>query len=294
MKQSAVPLHSRGGCHLILCDTRRILTLPELPEVEEVRRQLQPAMEGVRIHRVTANRPDLRHPLPVDFVKRLEGTTVVTLRRRAKYLIASLSSGDQLLMHLGMSGSFRIEKRLEMTVPHDHVVFEMSSGTIIVFNDPRRFGSMAIVPSGQVEHDRSLSALGPEPLASTFTAKMLAASLKGKRTPLKAALLDQRVVAGLGNIYVSEALHVARLSPRRRASTLATTSGSPRPTAERLVPAIKQVLREAVAAQRRGGLDRFRVYDREARRCPRRGCGGTIRRIVQAGRSTYYCPVCQR
>jgi formamidopyrimidine-DNA glycosylase len=280
--------------------------LPELPEVEEVRRRLSPAMVGARIERAVANRSDLRGPLPLDFARRLQDVVVVGLRRRAKYLVAELSSGDRLVMHLGMSGSFRVESDSTSEVPgrfryprrtalpHDHVVFHLSSGVRVVFNDPRRFGSMAIVPASPDGSDPIAALLGPEPLDRRFTPAALASALRGKKTSLKAALSDQRVVAGLGNIYVSEALHVARLSPRRRASTLATRTGQPRPAATRLVAAIKRVLREAVAAQRRGGLDRFRVYDREGLRCRRRSCSGLVRRIVQAGRSTYYCPICQR
>jgi formamidopyrimidine-DNA glycosylase len=261
-------------------------------------------MEGARFEQVVANRPDIRRPLPADFVRRLEGRTVVALRRRAKYLVAELSSGDRLVMHLGMSGSFRIDtpgreapgafRYQGGTSPlHDHVVFEMSSGATVTFNDPRRFGSMAIVAAGD-PLPGALASLGPEPLEAAFTGAVLAAALHGKRTSLKAALSDQRVVAGLGNIYVSEALHRARLSPRRLAATLVTASGAAKPAATVLAAAIKHVLRAAVEAQRHGGVDRFRVYDREGHACRRRGCGGTIRRIVQGGRSTYYCPACQR
>lgn len=279
--------------------------MPELPEVEEVRRRLRPVMEGARFERVIVNRPDIRHPLPLDFVTRLEGNTVRALARRAKYLVAELASGDRLLMHLGMSGSFRIETASGASSPgafvyqrsgsqvHDHVVFRMSSGATVTFNDPRRFGSMSIVPAG-APLPEALASLGPEPLDAQFTGDTLAALLRGKRTSLKAALSDQHVVAGLGNIYVSEALHRSRLSPRRLASSLTTRTGKARPAAATLAASIKTVLVEAVAAQRRGGVDRFRVYDREGAPCPRRGCGGTIKRIVQGGRSTYYCPRCQR
>jgi formamidopyrimidine-DNA glycosylase len=281
--------------------------VPELPEVEAVRRQLRRVMEGARIERVETRRADLRSPFPRDFTARLEGQTVRALRRRAKYLLADLESGDTLLMHLGMSGSFRVVNGRKNAVQgdfyfergsldtHDHVLFTMSSGATIVFNDPRRFGHMDIVDAGGLAGSRSLKSLGPEPLDRGFNATTLARALKGKKTTLKAALSDQRVVAGLGNIYVCEALHRARLSPKRRASTLATASGEPRPGAEALAAAIQDVLKEAIARQHRfQGDDRFRVYDREGQRCPRRGCPGMVKRIVQTGRSTFFCPVCQR
>jgi len=264
-------------------------------------------MRGRRIARVLARRPNLRYPLGADFVTRLEGQTVRDVRRRAKYLLVELSSGEMLLMHLGMSGSFRTQSgpptggRYAENTPgeawlaHDHVVFEMSSGETVIFNDPRRFGFMKLLPPGERGSDRTVASLGPEPLARTFTADVLAAALRRRTTTLKAALSDQRLVAGLGNIYIVEALHRARLSPKRRASTLVTTAGAPRPQVHSLVVAIKDVLREAIAnAHRMYGEDRFRVYDKEGRRCPRRGCPGVIKRIVQGGRSTFFCPVCQR
>jgi formamidopyrimidine-DNA glycosylase len=279
--------------------------MPELPEVERVRRLLAPVMTGARFTRVRLNRHDLRTPFPPDFADRLRGRTVRALHRRGKYLVAELSSGDALLMHLGMSGSFHVEPTGRRVHPdealerrHDHVVFQMSSGQTVTFNDPRRFGLMQILEAG----DRStakggFAELGPEPLSPQFDATWLAARCAGRRGSLKAALLDQRVVAGLGNIYASEALHVAHLSPLRRASTIATAAGRPRPSAEALVTAIRSVLRRAVGrrtAEIYGGSSRFRVYDREGEACPTRGCRGTIRRITQAGRSTFYCPVCQR
>jgi formamidopyrimidine-DNA glycosylase len=192
-----------------------------------------------------------------------------------------------------VQGGFYFERsRLEA---HDHVLFTMSSGATVIFNDPRRFGLMTVIAAGAIVSDPALKALGPEPLDRAFNAAALAQALKSKKTSLKAALLDQRVVAGLGNIYVCEALHLAGLSPKRRASTLVTPSGAPRPAAEALVDAIRLVLRSAIANRHRpGGDDRFRVYDREGQRCPRRGCPGTIRRIIQMGRSTFFCPVCQR
>jgi formamidopyrimidine-DNA glycosylase len=258
-------------------------------------------MEGARIERVLARRPDLRYPLGADFVARLEGQTVRAVKRRAKYLVVELSSGETLLMHLGMSGWFSVLRRRRAYEPsqlaaHDHVVFEMSSGTAVVFNDPRRFGFMKLMAAGELARDPAMGALGPEPLARSFTAEALVKALRGKRkVSIKSALLDQRVVAGLGNIYVCEALHLARLSPKRRASTQITRSGAPAVGAALLVEAIRTVLQRAIANSHQAGSDdRFRVYDREGRRCPRRGCAGTIRRIVQAGRSTFFCPVCQR
>jgi formamidopyrimidine-DNA glycosylase len=293
--------------------------MPELPEVETVRRGLAPAMEGARFVEVVAHRGDLRWPLPKDFAQRLKGKTVIGLGRRAKYLLADLSSGDVLVMHLGMSGSFRVTRGQAETTPgryyhersqdlaHDHVVFVMSSGATVRFNDPRRFGSMKLVPRGKLDQEPLLRWLGPEPLGNEFSAALLASACHGKNTSLKAALLDQRIVAGLGNIYVCEALNRALLSPRRKASTVASRSGSPNERAERLVPAIKTVLNEAIAAggsslrdhKRTDGTlgdfqHNFRVYDREGKKCPTSGCKGTIRRIVQTGRSTFFCPVCQK
>jgi formamidopyrimidine-DNA glycosylase len=293
--------------------------MPELPEVETVRRGLAPVMEHARFRKVIAHRGDLRWPLPKDFVARLTGQTVKRLGRRAKYLLAELASGEVLMMHLGMSGSFRVTQRRREEIPgdfhyqrgndaaHDHVIFHMSSGAVISFNDPRRFGMMKLVPKRDLEAEPLLKALGPEPLASAFNAERLARLCRGKKTSLKAALSDQRIAAGLGNIYVCEALHRARLSPKRRAGSIAVQSGVATQRAQALVEAIKAVLGEAIAAggsslrdHRRtdGGLGEFqhnfRVYDQEGKRCPRRGCGGTIKRIVQGGRSTYYCPVCQK
>ncbi len=278
--------------------------MPELPEVEIVRRELSPVMAGAPIVKVELRRPDLRAPFPRRFRSRLEGRTVVTLNRRAKYLLAELSSGETLVMHLGMSGSFRIEAGAgdragaapAASDRHDHVVFHLSSGAAVIFNDPRRFGVMDLLRAGGLPSHPALGALGPEPLSADFDGSALARACAGKKTTLKAALLDQRVVSGLGNIYVSEALHLAGLSPHRRASTIATPSGAPRPAAHRLAAAIKQVLEAAIA--RASGASyrssRFRVYDREGARCRRRGCAGIIRRRTQAGRSTFYCGVCQR
>jgi formamidopyrimidine-DNA glycosylase len=280
--------------------------MPELPEVERVRRMLSPALSGARFARVTLNRADLRRPFPERFARRLVGQTVRSLARRGKYLLATLSSGEILLMHLGMSGWFRVEptagrkRRLDRDAAlerrHDHVVFVMSSGMTVTYSDPRRFGVMDLVGADARFEPGALGRMGPEPLSRAFHAAALASACAGRRVSLKVALLDQRVVAGIGNIYASEALHLARLSPFRLASTIASRSGSPRASARRLVTAIKQVLRRAIAQKQSGDYQgaRFRIYDREGEPCPRRGCRGTIERATQAGRSTFYCPVCQR
>jgi formamidopyrimidine-DNA glycosylase len=293
--------------------------MPELPEVETVRRGLAPAMEGARFTRVETRRKDLRWPLPKDFIKRLEGQRVEGVGRRAKYLTVDVSSGDVLLMHLGMSGSFRVVKDhgkelqpgryhhdKSKLARHDHVVFHMSNGSVVTFNDPRRFGSMKIVPRGKIDEEPLLRLIGPEPLGNEFDAAMLAEACAGKKTSLKAALLDQRVVAGLGNIYVCEALFRARLSPKRRASTIAGRNGAPNDKARALVDAIKAVLNDAIKAggsslrdHRRadGSLGDFQhnflVYDREGKPCPN-GCKGTVKRFTQNGRSTFWCPGCQK
>jgi formamidopyrimidine-DNA glycosylase len=275
--------------------------VPELPEVEGARRLLVPAMCGARFERVLLRRANLRRAFPSDFSARLTGATVLDVARRAKYLQLPLSTGEVLVMHLGMSGDFRVERADEAAggAPpglHDHVVFEMSSGCIVTFNDPRRFGTMDLLAAASDGGHAVLPGLGLEPLSDDFDAEALARAAARRKAPLKSLLLDQRVVAGLGNIYVVEALHRAGLSPRRRASTIATRSGAPRPTAVRLVRAIKDVLARAVQGQLQPSYRtaRFRVYDREGEACAARGCAGTIRRIVQAGRSTFYCPVCQR
>jgi formamidopyrimidine-DNA glycosylase len=279
--------------------------VPELPEVESVRRRIAPRMVHSRITAVDLRRPDLRRPFPRRFADRLTGQTVTALDRRAKYLVASLSSGETLLMHLGMSGWFHVVlekprgrgvRRTSRQDRHDHVVFHMSSGAAIVFNDPRRFGMMDLVAAGELRRHPVLSKLGPEPLSDDFDAVTLARACRGKKTSLKSALLDQRVVAGLGNIYASEALHVSGLSPRRPASILATPSGAPRDAARRLVAAIKRVLEDAIArlSKRTYREAPFLVYGRSGERCSKSGCTGTIRQRVQSGRSTFYCPVCQR
>jgi formamidopyrimidine-DNA glycosylase len=301
--------------------------MPELPEVETVRRGLQPAMEGAKIVHAEARRKDLRFPFQKDFVARLEGQTVTGLGRRAKYLMADLASGDVLLMHLGMSGSFRVVAGDGKAAPgkfhhprsedraHDHVVFHMSSGATVIFNDPRRFGYMKIFARARIDDEPLLQGLGPEPLGNEFDAAMLARACANRKTSLKAALLDQRVVAGLGNIYVCEALFRAHLSPRRLAATLATKAGQrkgvaggePTDHAKRLVSAIHAVLNQAIKAggsslrdhrQTTGELGyfqhSFQVYDREGKKCESPGCGGIVRRFTQNGRSTFWCPKCQR
>ena len=293
--------------------------MPELPEVETVRRGLAPAMEGARFKKVETRRKDLRWPFPKDFIKRLEGQKVEGVGRRAKYLTVDVSSGDVLLMHLGMSGSFRVVKdrgkelqpgnhhyekgKLEK---HDHVVFTMSNGSVVTFNDPRRFGMMKIVPRSEIDEEPLLRFIGPEPLGNAFDAGMLAAACAGKKTSLKAALLDQTVVAGVGNIYACEALFRARLSPKRIASTIADRNGSPNDRAATLADAIRAVLSDAIKAggsslrdHRRadGSLGDFQhnflVYDREGKPCPTE-CGGKVKRFTQNGRSTFWCPRCQK
>jgi formamidopyrimidine-DNA glycosylase len=284
-----------------------------------VRRGLQPVMEGDRIARVETRRGDLRFPFQADFVRRLDGQIVTGLGRRAKYLLCDLASGDVLVMHLGMSGSFRVFHRGRAETPgryhherskhlaHDHVVFHMDNGSIVTFNDPRRFGSMKIVARAKLDEEPLLRSLGPEPLGNEFDAAMLARSCANKKTSLKAALLDQRVVAGLGNIYVCEALFRSLLSPRRLAATLATRKAEPTDHAKRLVDAIHAVLNQAIKAggsslrdhrQTSGELGyfqhSFQVYDREGEKCQTDGCSGIVKRFTQNGRSTFWCPKCQK
>jgi formamidopyrimidine-DNA glycosylase len=292
--------------------------MPELPEVETVRRGLAPVMEGATIVKAEVRRPDLRAPFPPRFARRLAGRTVIGLGRRAKYLTVDLDNGTVLIMHLGMSGSFRIEaagdaaivgspyhKRTKLRA-HDHVVFHLSSGVRVVFNDPRRFGLMNLVPRASADASKHFRALGLEPLGNAFDGAVLAKLFAGRKTPLKAALMDQRLVAGLGNIYVCEALWRARLSPDRSAGTLATKTGKPTANAGRLATAIREVLEAAIAAggsslrdhiRTNGELGDFQhafaVYDREGEPCPRND-RGVIRRKVHSGRSTFFCPVCQR
>jgi formamidopyrimidine-DNA glycosylase len=293
--------------------------MPELPEVETVRRGLEPAMVGRAFARVERRRPDLRFPLPERFVERLERAAVIGLERRAKYLLARLSTGEVLLMHLGMTGRFRVtagdgpEAILGEYVHetgeaglHDHVVFHLSDGGRVTYNDVRRFGFMDLVPEAELAASPHIRTLGLEPLGLELDGRRLATLFAGRRAPLKAALLDQRLIAGLGNIYVSEALHRAGLSPEAPAGTIATPAGRPRPGAARLAEAIRAVLEEAIAAggstlrdyaQADGSLGyfqhRFRVYDRAGEPCLTPACDGWIERLVQAGRSTFHCPRCQ-
>jgi formamidopyrimidine-DNA glycosylase len=293
--------------------------MPELPEVETVRRGLAPALIGARFDLVEQRRADLRFPFPPDFAARLTGRRVTALRRRAKYLLADLDDGETLVMHLGMSGSFRIADSADESTPglfhnsrgkggaHDHVVFHLSNGKQITYNDPRRFGFMLLIKSDLLSAHPLFRDVGIEPLGDDLDGAALARLFAGKKAPLKAALLDQRLIAGLGNIYVSEALHRAGLSPRRAAGTLMRKNGTPTASADLLAKAIHEVLDEAIVAggsslrdhrQANGDLGyfqhSFRVYDRAAAPCPRPGCGGTIKRIVQSGRASFYCGACQK
>lgn len=291
--------------------------MPELPEVETVRRGLEPVLVGNAFVRVEQRRPDLRFPLPKRFGMRLSGRTVEALDRRAKYLLARLDDGEVLVMHLGMTGRFSIDAngaqpgkvaRAQKPAPkHEHIVFHLGDGTAIRYSDVRRFGLMDLVRAESLEEHALFKGLGVEPLSEAFTPKWLAARLKGKATSIKAALIDQKLIAGIGNIYACEALYRAGISPVRLAGTLATKSGKPTKKTEALVAAIKAVLEDAIRAggsslrdyaQADGSLGRFqhrfKTYGREGKPCPRKGCGGTVRRIVQGGRSTFYCPTCQR
>ena len=293
--------------------------MPELPEVETTRRGLAPAMVGRTVRNLDLRRGDLRFPFQPDFRKRVEGQLVESIDRRAKYLIFRLSSGDALVAHLGMSGSFRVEQsgsekstaRLHREIArldaHDHVVFEMSGGVRIVYNDPRRFGFMFVVAGAELASHPRMRDIGLEPLEPPLSAAALSTALAGSSAPLKAALLDQKRIAGLGNIYVCEALHRAGLSPHRSAATLTRGSATARTQLSRLATAIRRVLIDAIKAggstlRDFSGADgkpgyfqhSFRVYDREGAACPRRGCMGTISRTVQAGRSTFFCSACQR
>ncbi|EEE38466.1 formamidopyrimidine-DNA glycosylase [Rhodobacteraceae bacterium KLH11] len=283
--------------------------MPELPEVETVRRGLSPAMEGVVIDRADVNRPDLRWPFPDRMADRLTGQRVERLRRRSKYILADLSSGETLLIHLGMSGRMTVSgDPLGQFVhdhpavqKHDHVVFHMANGARITFNDPRRFGAMDLLQTATAEQHKLLSVLGPEPLGNDFHEQHLIDAFKGKNTPVKSALLDQGIVAGLGNIYVCEVLYRGRVSPRRKAGQISA------PRVAALVPIIRQVLQDAIEAggsslrdfrQADGELGYFQhsfdVYGREGEPCRTESCGATIKRITQSGRSSFYCAQCQR
>ena len=292
--------------------------MPELPEVETVRRGLAPAMLGARIDKVELRRADIRFPFPPAFAKRLAGQRIVDMDRRAKYLLFQLDGGETLIAHLGMSGSFRMEKTTASTPgrfhherskdpKHDHVVLVLDNGWVVTYNDPRRFGFMDLAPTETLEQHPRMRGLGAEPLAADFDAVRLAGLFAGSRAPLKSALLDQKRIAGLGNIYVCEALFRARLAPSRPASILADARGAPTKAAEAISQAIRAVLEEAVEAggstlrdhrQANGELGYFqhvfKVYDREGLPCMRERCRGIIMRITQSGRSTFYCSKCQR
>lgn len=289
--------------------------MPELPEVETVRMGLAPALEGYTLTEVTTRRGDLRIPFPKDFAARIQGHKVKALRRRAKYILADLDSGETLVIHLGMSGRMSVyaegtQRKLGNYVyslppdgagdgKHDHVVFETNAPARIVFNDHRRFGLMTLVDTKHLEQDKLFKDIGIEPLSDGFDTEYLASALEGKKTPIKSALLDQRVVAGLGNIYVCEALFRAGISPKRMAGSLR------RAKIVLLVAAIKKVLKDAIAAggstlrdhvQTTGDPGNFQhhflIYGRQGLSCKNK-CPGTVKRIVQSGRSTFYCPKCQ-
>jgi len=281
--------------------------MPELPEVETVRCGLKPAMHGQKILRLEVNRKDLRFPFPDQFQSRVEGATITLMGRRAKFLVTELSTGEALIMHLGMSGRFTVNDaktadfhRDPGTNPaHDHVVFHLQNGATVTYNDPRRFGFMELWPSADLEAYPRVKHLGPEPLSNHFHAAYLDPQFEGKPAPIKAALLDQSIVAGLGNIYVCEALFRSGISPRRKAYTLIGKRNA------RLAPAINEVIAEAIAAGGSSISDfanasgelgyfqkHFSVYDREGDACDT--CGDTVKRIVQSGRSSFYCGTCQR
>ncbi len=296
--------------------------MPELPEVETVKRGLQPSMEGATIRQVDQRRPDLRFPFPEKFAERLTGHRISSLERRAKYLIFHLDNGLGLISHLGMSGSYRIEQEDGSDIPgsfhhersklsaHDHVILHLAGvdgiNRRVVYNDPRRFGFMLFAEPDQLNTHPLIKDLGTEPTGNRLDGSLIAMLFAGKSAPLKAALLDQKLIAGLGNIYVCEALWRAELSPVRMAGSIAGKDGEATPMSDRLATSVRAVIADAIKAggsslkdyaQTNGELGYFQhsfsVYDREGSPCPRNGCGGTISRIVQSGRSTFYCPVCQ-
>ncbi|MGP4685710.1 bifunctional DNA-formamidopyrimidine glycosylase/DNA-(apurinic or apyrimidinic site) lyase [Agrobacterium pusense] len=298
--------------------------MPELPEVETVRRGLAPAMEGARVRKLHLGRPDLRFPFPEDFAELIEGKTIISLGRRAKYLLIELEDGLTIVSHLGMSGSFRVEAEAdaEGSIPgvfhhprskdgkHDHVVFYLDKGEeriCVIYNDPRRFGFMHLVERSKLDLYPAFAELGPEPTGNMLSADYLASRFDGKSQPLKSTLLDQKVIAGLGNIYVCEALWRAHLSPLRAAGTLVTKGGKPTAKLVDLTEKIRDVIADAIAAggsslrdhiQTDGTLGYFQhsfsVYDQERQPCRTPGCRGTVERVVQAGRSTFYCAACQK
>ena len=294
--------------------------MPELPEVETVRRGLAPVMEGAVVEKLELRRADLRFPFPDNFSEHISGQKIISMSRRAKYLLADMEDGTVIIMHLGMSGSFRTQddetlgtfhherSRLEA---HDHVIFHLKrpdrSAAQVIYNDPRRFGFMLTCPRSELSDHPMFAKMGVEPVGNSLDADELSSKLAGKTAPLKAALLDQRVIAGLGNIYVCEALWRAGLSPKRRSSTLVLKSGKPTERAQVLVQHIKDVIADAIKAggsslrdhaQTDGSLGYFQhtfaAYDREDQACRKPDCSGTIKRMVQSGRSTFYCPTCQR
>jgi len=294
--------------------------MPELPEVETVRRGLEPILVGNAFASVEQRRPDLRFPLPQRFGERLTGRRIEALDRRAKYLLARLDDGEVLVMHLGMTGRFSIDKtngavaapghfaHPKKPIPkHEHIVFHLRDGSAVRYSDVRRFGLMDLIPASTLDSHALFKGLGVEPLGEALNPSWLAAKLKGKATSIKAALLDQRLIAGLGNIYACEALHRARISPLKLAGTLAGKSGKPTKKTEALVEGIKAVLESAIKAGGSSLRDyrhtdgrlgrfqhRFKVYGREGKPCKRTGCGGIVRRVVQSGRSTFFCPTCQK
>src|SRR5262245_2229709 len=295
--------------------------MPELPEVETVRLGLEPVLSGRRFVRVEQRRKDLRFPLPPRFAERLTGRRIERLGRRAKYILVHLDKGEVLAMHLGMTGRFIVSKPGQANgctlgeyeyehgkaARHDHLVFTVSGGATVTYKDARRFGYMTLIPERELATDAFFAGLGVEPLGPDLDAAYLAKRARCRKADLKAFLMDQRIVAGLGNIYVCEALFRAGLDPWKPASRLATRTGKPTPAADRLAPAIKAVLADAIRAggstlrdykQADGSAGRFQnefsVYGREGEPCSRLGCRGTVRRKVQGGRSTFYCPACQR
>jgi formamidopyrimidine-DNA glycosylase len=294
--------------------------MPELPEVETIRLGLVPVLRGRRIMRVEQRRADLRFPLPERFAERLTGRRIERLERRAKYILLHLDGGEVLAVHLGMTGRLRVSARGRRAGPcarfhfaqagsakHDHLVFFISGGAVLTYNDARRFGYMTLIAAADLERNPYLRGLGVEPLSAQLSAAYLARRAHGKKVAMKALLMDQRIIAGLGNIYVCEALFRARLNPFQPAARLATASGAPTPRAARLVAAIQAVLKQAICAggstlrdyQQADGArgsfqSQFQIYDRAGEPCTRPGCRGTVRRETQGGRSTFYCPVCQR
>lgn len=282
--------------------------MPELPEVETVRRSLERHLSGAGIADVQLRSPGLRWPFQKDFVRRLAGGSIARFDRRGKYLLLHLDRGETLIVHLGMTGTFTmLDEAEDEPDRHDHVLFSLADGRALVYNDPRRFGSMEVVRTDELASHRVIGRLGPEPIAGDFDASVLAAALRGRRCSIKSALLNQHIVAGVGNIYACEALHRARISPRVQAESLVRRTGRPTPRCERLAPAISAILMRAIEA---GGStlqdfaspdgepgaypSSFRVYGRDGLRCRRRGCDGIVRVFTQQGRSTFACPRCQR